>query len=130
MANEIVKYDECDYNRIFDETVEAMKKLGTYRSEFNPVIARYAELRIQFLVMMNAFYADGCRIVEEQTNKAGYTNVRKTALYLSIETLRKELRDFENDLGLTPAGLTKINDEMKVKKKVSALTEALKQLER
>lgn len=126
---QIEKYQECEFNTIFAETVENMKRLGTYRAEFNPVITRYAELRVQFLVLMQSYYDSGSKVTEEYTNKAGFTNIRKTALYLALESLRKELRDFENDLGLTPAGLGKINDEMKAKKKTSMLSEALKKLE-
>ena len=123
---EIVVQSENDFDNIFAETVTSMQTLGTYRKEFSPAITRYAELRVQFKIMMSQWYEGGCKIAEQYTNKAGATNIRKTALYLSIETLRKELREMENDLGLTPSGIRKINDEMKKNdKKQSKLAEAL-----
>lgn len=123
---EIVLKLENDFDNIFTETIESMKTLGTYRKEFSPAITRYCELRVQFNVMMGQWYSCGCIISEEYTNKAGATNIRKTALYLAIESLRKELREMESDLGLTPAGIKKINDEMKKgNKKTSKLAEAI-----
>lgn len=122
---------ESDFDVIYKETVAAMEKLGTYKPEFMPVIVRYCEMRLQYKLLMERWYADGCRISEEYTNKAGATNIRKTALYLSIESLRKELLVLDTDLGLTPIGLKRINDEMKKNaKKTSALGEAIRQLSR
>lgn len=92
-------------NEIYKETKANMEKLGTYRSEFEAPIKRYAELRLQFDILNEQWYEEGCRITEEYTNKSGATNQRKTALYLSIETMRKELIDMENIFGLTPKGL-------------------------
>ena len=74
-------------------------------------------MRYQYDNLMEEFYKNGCQITEEYTNKSGATNIRKTALYLSIESLRKDIVNHENILGLTPAGLKKINDEMKQGKK-------------
>lgn len=127
--NQIVEIRENEFENVFEVTVNDMKTLGTYRQEFSPVITRYAELRVQFSLLMKQWYESGCVVSEKYTNKAGATNIRKTALYLAIESLRKELRDFENDLGLTPAGLRRINDLMKnTGKKESKLAEALKAL--
>lgn len=106
-----------------------MKDLGTYKNEFSPVIVRYAEMRVQFELLMEQWYGEGCRITERYTNKAGATNNRKTALYQSIEAIRRELLELENLLGLTPAGLKKINDKALAGKRVSRLAEAMKSLE-
>ena len=51
--------------------------------------------------------------------------MRKTALYLSIENLRKELMEMENILGLTPKGLKAIKTKGLEAKKESALDRAL-----
>ena len=66
---------------------------------------------------------------EPYTNKAGATNIRRTALSLEIEKMRAELLVMENELGLTPQGLRRINDEMKNKAKKSKLAEVLEKLE-
>lgn len=93
---------------ICSKTKSSMKKIGTYRPEFTPTIERYAEMRMQYDILNEQWYEDGCIITEEYTNRSGATNKRKTALYLSLETLRKELIDIENLLGLTPRGLKQI----------------------
>ena len=96
---------------IIKKTVANMKSVGTYKEEFMPAITRYAEMRLQFDILNKQWYDDGCKITEPYTNKAGATNQRKTALYLSLETLRKELLDMENLFGLTPSGLKKIKTD-------------------
>jgi hypothetical protein len=106
-----------------------MKNIGTYKQEFSPAITRYAEMRVQFEILMDQWYRGGCKITEKYTNKSGATNDRKTALYQSIETLRKEITDLENIFGLTPAGLRKIKNKGLDDKKTSLLAEALRSLE-
>ena len=51
--------------------------------------------------------------------------MRKTALYLSIENMRKELNELENILGLTPKGLKAIRAKGFGEKKQSALDRLL-----
>jgi hypothetical protein len=126
--SEVKVIQESKFTEIFVQTIEDMKKLGTYKQEFSPVITRYCEMRVQFEILMQQWYAEGCRITEKYTNKAGATNNRKTALYQAIETIRKEITDLENIFGLTPAGLKKINDKGLGNKKLSPLAEALKNL--
>ncbi len=94
--------------RIKSKTVKDMKKVGTFKAEFDPAITRYAELREQYEVLLEQWKDGGCKITESYTNKFGATNQRKTCLYLAIETLRKEILDYEKEFGLTPAGLKKI----------------------
>lgn len=120
---------ENRFDDIFEETIQDMKNLGTYKQEFSPVITRYAEMRVQFEILMDQWYHGGCKITEKYTNKSGATNNRKTALYQAIETLRKEITEIENLLGLTPAGLKKIKTKELESKKRSILVEALKSLE-
>lgn len=115
-------------NKIIKATIKNMESIGIYRPEFNSTIRAYAEMRQQYDSLMIKFYESGCEITEEFTNKAGYTNVRKTALYLALETLRKDIVGHENILGLTPAGLKKISNSGTSKKKVSKLGKALSEL--
>jgi hypothetical protein len=118
--------EEKAVRKIIRQTKADMEAVGTYRPQFDSAIRTYSEMRYQYDVIMKEFYASGCKISEEYTNKAGATNIRKTALYLSLETIRKDIVNHENLLGLTPAGLKRINDEMnKKKKKTSKLDMAL-----
>lgn len=119
--------EEKEINKIIKATTKDMEAIGTYRPEFNATIRTYAEMRQQYKKLTNEFYEGGCNITEEYTNKAGFTNIRKTALYLALETLRKDIVNHENILGLTPAGLKKIKSDPP-KKKVSKLGKALSDL--
>ena len=111
--------------KIFNKTKKNMVSLGTYREEFDVIIDRYAEIRMQFDVLNDRWYRDGCRVTEKYTNKAGATNERKTALYLAIEKMRDELTEMENIFGLTPRGLKAIKKKGLEQKKESALDKML-----
>ena len=112
-------------NAVFNETVKSMESLGTYRPEFDTVIRRYAEMRVQFNSLNEQWAKEGFRITEEYTNNSGATNERKTALYTTIEKLRTELTDLENILGMTPKGLQGIKKKGLEQKKTSALDKML-----
>lgn len=111
--------------RIYKKTKESMQLVGTFRPEFDPIVDRYAELRAQYQELNQQWYDSGCLITEDYTNKAGATNKRKTALYLSLETLRKELTELENLFGLTPKGLKGIKSKGLEAAKNSKLDAAL-----
>lgn len=111
------------------QTKTRMKAVGTYRKEFDSCIDRYADLSVQYGILRQQWYDDGCAVSEEYTNKSGAVNQRKTPLYLSLETLRKELVDMENILGLTPKGLKQINSKGLETKQKSALEKALNELD-
>ena len=95
-------------NKIEKETIESMKELGTYKKEFAASLRRYAEMRIQYDELNLQWYESGCVITEDFINKSGAKNKKKTTLYSSIESLRKELIEMENIFGLTPKGLKQI----------------------
>ena len=112
--------------KIIKETVENMTALGVYRQQFDAAIATYADMRCQLAALNRQFFDGGCKITEQYTNKSGATNERKTALYAAIEQLRRDIASTEDRLGLTPAGLRRINEqELKKKKKASKLDRAL-----
>lgn len=108
-------------NKIFKETVKNMETLGVYRPEFDVVIRRYSEMRVQFESLNEVWMKSGCNVTEEYTNKSGATNERKTAMYSIIENLRSELTDLECTLGMTPKGLKGIKKKGLEQKKKSAL---------
>ena len=114
--------------KVHEITVKNMQELGVFKQEFDPTVQRYAELRVQFEILNEKFVDGGCIITEEYTNKAGAKNIRKTALYLALETLRKELADLENILGLTPKGLRALKAKGLNGKKGSVLDSALEKL--
>jgi len=116
---------EKEIRKIIKITKSNMSAIGTYKPQFDPTIRVYAETKQQYNLLMEQFSESGCKVTEEYTNKAGATNIRKTAIYLALETIRKDLISHEGILGLTPAGLRRINDGMKGHKKKSGLAEVL-----
>lgn len=130
MSNENSKVDDEKTmirrkKKLKKETILKMQSANTYRDYFDTVVESYVECLYQHEVLLQQFYDGGCKIVEVYTNKAGFENERKTALYQSLETLRKDILAYSTQLGLTPSGLKKINDEMNGKRKASKLDKAL-----
>lgn len=95
-------------------TISEMNKLGIYKPEYNQVIDVYCSLIERYLK------------VNEQIEDVDY-NIR-TSRCLSEENLRRDILKYASELGLTPAGLKKINDKALGNKKTSAIAEALKHL--
>ena len=122
------KSRKAKITRLYNKTVENMREIGTFKPEFEAPVRRYAELSIQYEILNDKWYEEGCGITEEYTNKSGATNRRKTALYMALENLRKELIDMENIFGLTPRGLRQIRTKGLEQKKTSALDKALEKL--
>lgn len=104
---------------------EKMEQLNVYKMEFDSTIQRYAEIQLQYECLLDEWYEQGCPMTEEYTNKAGATNIRKTASYSLLENLRKELLELENILGLTPKGLKTLKTKGLDSKKASMLDKVL-----
>ena len=79
-----------------------MKNLGIYRKEYDDVISIYAGMLFQYEKFEQQFEENGCELVEEYTNKAGATNLRKTPLYTAMESLRKDIAVYSDRLQLNP----------------------------
>lgn len=125
---ESAKSRKIKITKAYNKTIENMQVLGTYKPEFEAPVRRYAEMRIQYDILNEKWYEEGCKITEEYTNKSGAKNRRKTALYLSLETMRKELIELENVFGLTPKGLRAIRAKGLEVKKKSALDKVLESM--
>ena len=125
---ESAKSRKIKITKAYNKTIENMQVLGTYKPEFEAPVRRYAEMRIQYDILNEKWYEEGCKITEEYTNKSGAKNRRKTALYLSLETMRRELIELENIFGLTPKGLRAIRAKGLEQKKKSALDKALENM--
>lgn len=119
---------EKEIDKVIRDTKKKMQTVGVYRKEFDSTISTYAQMKWQCDTLSKEFIENGKEVVEEYTNKSGATNLRKTAEYMVIEVLRKEILVYENTLGLTPTGLKKINASLGIKK-TSKLAEAVKSLE-
>jgi phage terminase small subunit len=110
-------------NRIETKTKQNMISLGIYKEEFDTTISIYAGLVEQYQALEKDFKKSKFTVVEN----TGYSENKKRApIVATLESLRKDILQYSNHLGLTPSGLKKIKDTMKDdKKKQSKLEMAL-----
>ncbi len=108
--------------------IKASMDAGTYRAFFDPVVETLAGILEKRDMAQDEFENNGGQILVEHTNVKGKTNIEQNPLLRLINDLNRDALAFWRDLGLTPAGLKRI-DEMSMKpKKLSALAEAIKEL--
>lgn len=89
-----------------------MKALNTFKPEFMPIIDIYVELNKQYSALSKIFKSTKYN-VEENT---GYSdNSKRSPIVSTLENLRKDILKYANELGLTPAGLKKLNENKKQK---------------
>lgn len=106
----------------------ACEEAGTYRPFFDSVIDTLAGI-LERRDEAEKKYSDDPVIIVEHTNRGGQTNREQNPVIRLINDLNRDALMYWRDLGLTPAGLKKINESMMTKaKKESALEKALKNL--
>lgn len=105
---------------------EACIKAETYQSFFDPVIDTLSGILEKRDDAERYFTESGGEIIVEHTNKGGNTNLEQNPTIRLINDLNRDALAYWRDLGLTPAGLKRINDTMLSKPKASPLAEALK----
>lgn len=102
---------------------KACKDAGTYRKCFDSVIDTLADILERRDEAREAY--DGNPIVEH-TNKGGSTNLEQNPAIRLVNDLNRDALAYWKELGLTPAGLKRINETaMKENGKGSALEQAL-----
>ena len=116
------KPKETQAKRHADEARSNMQNLGIYKPEFEPVIAIYGELCEQYEELTKRFVKSGYKY--EVSTAQG---TKKAPIVTTLESLRKDILSYAGQLGMTPQGLLKADENaFKAKKKTNALTEALK----
>lgn len=112
-----------DQKRWKSKIKRACKDAGTYKPCFDAVIDTLAgilERRDQAL----ADY-DG-NLTVEHTNKSGATNIEQNPVIRLINDYNRDALAYWRDLGLTPAGLKRINESsLKAENKQTPLEKAL-----
>ena len=108
---------------------KATISVGTYKSDFDAVISTLASILEKRDKTEEIFASSGGETVIEYTNKFGATNIVKNPILVVLMDLNSQALSYWRDLGLTPAGLKKINESAMKKQKKSALAEALSSLE-
>ena len=99
---------------------------GTYRDFFDDVIDTLAAILERRDAAEAIFQAQGGEVLTQHTNKAGATNWEQNPVLRLINDLNRDALAYWRDLGLTPAGLKKIDEQSMKPRKRSALEEALK----
>lgn len=89
----------------------ATKEAGTYRPYFEQVIAILADILERKDDAIDQYERTGRKPVVAHTNKAGATNLEKNPCLRVIEECEIQALAYWRDLGLTPAGLKRINEE-------------------
>lgn len=100
-----------------------MKALGIFKPEFAPMIEVYSQLMTQYEALTKIFKKSG---YQYEVNTS--TGSKKAPIVTTLETLRKDILNYANMLGLTPLGLLKTNDKAFSTVKKSELEEALKSI--
>lgn len=105
-----------------------MQALDTYHESFGLVIENTNRIISDYWRALDEFDRSGGNLTVEHTNKAGATNTEKNPLYRVIEQLRADMLVHLRELGLTPAGLKRLQREAETKQD-NTLLEALAKLE-
>lgn len=104
---------------IRNNTIRDMKKLGTYRAEYDPIIDIYCEMREQYERLTKKFKAGDYTGYSTETADG---SEKKSPLISTLECLRKDIANYSDKLGLNPKALESITAE---KTSVSKLSRAL-----
>lgn len=104
---------------------KACEEAGTYRPYFNYTIQTLAEILEKRDDAAQAYKDYGSIPLIEYTNKGGATNLVKNPAIILWDDLNKSALAYWRDLGLTPAGLKKIDEKAMKPAKKSGLAEAL-----
>lgn len=107
---------------------EACEEAGTYRPYFDNVIVTLANI-LERRDEVQAYYEEnGGEPIVKYTNKAGAENMVTNPALSLWDNLNKSALAYWKDLGLTPAGLKKIDDTALKTQKKDAFADALSNL--
>ena len=117
--------NKADWKKTIEDNC---KSAGTYQPYFDAVIDTLAGIMETRDNAQEKFEASGGNTVVAHTNKGGATNIVKNPALNMVMELNQQALAYWRDLGLTPSGLKKINEEAMKGRKRSALADALKEL--
>lgn len=108
------------------EITQACKTVGTYQTAFIRPIKTLAGILAERDTVYKQYIESGAEPVLEHTNSHGSTNFAKNPLLMLWQDLNTQALHYWRDLGLTPAGLKKINDKAMKDKQKSSFADILK----
>ena len=111
-----------------DKIKSACIEAGTYRPYFDDVIETLGDILSRRDEAREVFAESGGNVLVDHTNKAGATNLEQNPVLRLINDLNRDALAYWRDLGLTPAGLKRIDENSMKQRKKSGLAEALKGL--
>ena len=126
MAKKVAKVTKLGWKRAI---TQKMTEAGTYDEVFDPVVDTLADILIERDRVYEQYMKDGAHPLVEVISDRGASNMRKNPLLSTWQELNKDALAYWRDLGLTPAGLKKINEEAMKAPEVSALDKILSGLE-
>jgi len=101
--------DRAKWQRIITESCE---KVGTNEPQYEPVIETLAGILAKRDAADKQFRDEGSQYIIEKVNtRSGEANPSKNPLLLLIMDLNTQALAYWRDLGLTPAGLKKLNSD-------------------
>lgn len=106
-----------------------MTLAGTYQKLFDSVISSLAEILEERDRIREQYLKDGAQALIEYTSDRGSENMRPNPLLKQWTDLNAQALTYWRDLGLTPAGLRKINEDAMTERKLSPLEAVLNVLE-
>lgn len=107
----------------------ACEAAGTYRPYFESVIDTLAGVMEMRDDAQEKFEASGGSSVVKHTNKGGASNIVKNPALVVIMDCNAQALAYWRDLGLTPAGLKKIDEQALRKQKRSSMSDLLRQMD-
>jgi len=105
----------------------ACKKAGTYQPFFDSVIDSLAAILEKRDEAEEEYIRLGAKPIVKYTNKGGSTNPTKNPALVLWDELNKSALAYWRDLGLTPAGLKKLNEDG-LKEKKAGFNDLLKDI--
>lgn len=108
---------------------DASRAAGTYKPFFEPVIDTLAGILEKRDETERLYWESGGQPVISHVNQAKAANPVKNPYLVLLGELNTQALAYWRDLGLTPAGLKKIDEAALKEKKKSALAAALADLE-
>jgi hypothetical protein len=91
--------------------IKSCKEVGTYRESFDPVIDTLADILERRDATLEVYEKTGGHPIVKHTNKAGADNYEQNPALRLVNDLNRDALAYWRDLGLTPAGLKKLNDK-------------------
>ena len=100
---------------------------GTYRPYFDDVIHTLAEILERRDEAQKQFEESGSQVLVEHVNaRGGGINLEQNPALRAINDMNRDALAYWRDLGLTPAGLKKIDEKALKEQKKTSLSEILK----